>query len=124
MILEARPDGHKFCIKSPGTSCGAVIPDHPIPSRQGVKIWAGFNRPVPQRSKSASIYLVYHVDEILSIVPREHLDHLNLITVREYFRDQRDALGRGEGGADQLLPSWIFTVHGKAIELTNACQPE
>jgi hypothetical protein len=120
VILEARLDGRKFCIKSPGTSCGAVIPGYSTPGRQGVKVLAGVNRPVPQRSESASIYLVYHVDEILSIVPREHLDHLNLITVRKYFRDQRDALGRGEGVANQPLPSWIFTVHGKAIELTNA----
>ena len=55
------------------------------------------NRPVPQKSKSVSIYLIYHVDIVLSIVPRERFNRIDLIIIREDIRNQRDAFGRGEG---------------------------
>jgi hypothetical protein len=60
----------------------------------------GVNRPVPQGSKSKSTYLIYCIDNILGIVPREIFSHLDVIVVRENCRDQRDALVRGEGIAD------------------------
>ena len=76
------------------------------------------------KRKSAETYLIYNVDESLGIIPREVSDHLNLITIREDCRDQRDALVCGEGVTDQLFPSWDFTVHEVAVELINVESPE
>ena len=54
---------------------------------------------------------MYNVDESLGIIPGEVSDHLDLTTIREDCRDQRDALVCGEGVTDQLFPSWDFTAH-------------
>ena len=46
------------------------------------------------------MHLIYHIDEDLSIVPRELLNHLKLGVIREDCRDQRDTLICGEGVTD------------------------
>ena len=64
-------------------------------------------------------YLVCHIDEGLGIIPGEVSDHLNLITVRENHRDQKDTFARGESITDQPFPGWDFTAHEEPVELTN-----
>jgi hypothetical protein len=51
-------------------------------------------------------YLIYHVNEGLSIVPAQTLDRLCFIAVGEYVCDQRDALIFGERTIDQAFPGW------------------
>ena len=52
------------------------------------------------------MYLICYINEKLGIVPSEVPDYISLSAVREDPRDQRDALFRGEGMADQPFPSW------------------
>jgi hypothetical protein len=106
VILEGGPRDHKYRIKSTGTSCGFVVRGYPTPNRQGVEVLVGVNQPVPQRPKSASIYLAYRIDSVLGIVPEEISSHPDLVMVREDRRNQRDAFVRGESMADQLFPGW------------------
>ena len=59
--------------------------------------------------------LAYHVDKVLGIVPNEIFGHLELIRVRKYCCDQRDALGHGECATDQPFPGRIFTAYEKVV---------
>jgi hypothetical protein len=54
----------------------------------------------------------------MSIVSGDIFDRIDLVITGEYRRDQRDALGRGEGVTDQPFPGWIFTAHEKAVQPT------
>lgn len=54
--------------------------------------------------KECETYLVYNVDERLGIVPREIFDHLDLIIIRENFRNQSDTFVHGKSIADQFFP--------------------
>ena len=56
------------------------------------------------------VYLVYHVDEALSVISREALDHLNLFTIREDRCYQRSTLVHGKGIADQPFPGGKVTT--------------
>ena len=69
-------------------------------------------------------HLVDHIDKRLGIVPRQVFDHLDLIMIRKYCRDQTCALVRDEGMADQPLPGCVFTVHEEAVKLTNILSSE
>jgi hypothetical protein len=68
--------------------------------------------------------LAYHVDKVLGIVPNEIFGHLELIVVRKYFCDQRDALGHGECATDQLCPGRIFTAYNKLVGSAGIRSPE
>ena len=64
----------------------------------------------------------YPIDEGLGIIPGKLHNHLNLIAVREYFRDQRGALIRGKSMADQLFPGGVFATCEKAVnQRTDDC---
>ena len=64
--------------------------------------------------------LVYRIDELLAVVPREVPDYLYLIAIREDLCDQRNALVLRKGTTDQPLPGWVFAGYGREIKLTNA----
>jgi len=66
------------------------------------------------------MYLVHCIEEGLGDFSREAPDHLDLILVREYRRDQRDALVCGEGTLDQLFPGWKSTAHREPVKLAKA----
>ena len=55
----------------------------------------------------AYLWVVYRIDKYLSIVPGEVSDHLGPATVREYCRDERDALVCGKGAVDKPFPAWV-----------------
>ena len=63
-------------------------------------------------------YLVHHINKGMGIVSGDIFDRIDLVITGEYRRDQRDALGRGEGVTDQPFPGWIFTAHEKAVQPT------
>ena len=46
------------------------------------------------------MYLIHRIDECLSIVANEALNHLNLIVIREHFCDESDVLICGESTTD------------------------
>ena len=54
--------------------------------------------------KECKTYLVYNVDERLGVVLREIFDHLDLIIIRENFRNQSDTFVYGKSIADQSFP--------------------
>ena len=49
-------------------------------------------------------YFIYVVNKVLRILSREVSDRIDLIRVREYHRDQRNAFMYGKCIADQGLP--------------------
>ena len=63
-------------------------------------------------------HLVHRINESLGIISREMSNHLNLITVGEDGRQQRGALVRGKGVADQLFPGWRVTTTDDTVKLT------
>ena len=65
------------------------------------------------------IYLLYQIDKMLGIIPREVFDHLDLDIIRIDCLDQRDAVMSGEGMTDQLFPDRMFAAHEKAVKLIN-----
>ena len=65
------------------------------------------------------IYLLYQIDRILGIIPREVFEHLDLDIIREDYRDQGDTVVGGEGITDQLFPDRMFAAHEKAVKLIN-----
>jgi hypothetical protein len=60
-------------------------------------------------------YLIHYIDKGMGVVSGEMPVHIDPVIIREDRRDQRDALGRGEGMADQTFPGWIFAVDEKAV---------
>jgi len=64
-------------------------------------------------------YLVYLINEGLGIISGEVHNRPDLITVREYHRDQGDALVLGEGISDQPFPCWAVTAHKKTVRPRN-----
>jgi len=60
-------------------------------------------------------YLIYHIDKGLSVIPTERFDRVNLITIREDFRDQRDTLVCSTGTVKQASPCRNATVREKLI---------
>ena len=55
-------------------------------------------------------YLVYHINERLSIVPTKALDHLNFARVGEDDSDQGDLLVRSERRIHQAFPRRVLAV--------------
>ena len=49
-------------------------------------------------------YLIYHIDEGLSIITTKVLNRLCFVTVGKYVRDQGDLVVRTEGKFDSVLP--------------------
>jgi len=49
----------------------------------------GEGQNVPQKRRSGRVYLVYHINKVLSVVPTEVSDDLNLILVHQCCFNQR-----------------------------------
>ena len=75
----------------------------------------------PPEAGVCGTYHVYHVDKVLSIVPRESLDHLDLIAIQEDGHYERDAIMRGNSMADQPFPgrrvTSRVTTHKNTVRL-------
>ena len=69
--------------------------------------------------KSCGGHLVYHIDKVLGIVPRELSDPPDLIAIREDCSNQRDAAVYGKGITNQLFPRWMFAGCKKIVDSTN-----
>ena len=65
------------------------------------------------------VYLVYHINKVLGIVPSELPDPLDLVVIREDRCDQRDAAVYGKGMTGQLLPRWMFAGCEKIVNSAN-----
>jgi hypothetical protein len=55
-------------------------------------------------------YLIYRVDEGLSVVPMQTFYCLDFVAVREDFRDKRDPVIRTERALNQTFPCWDAAV--------------
>jgi len=66
------------------------------------------------------VYLIYHINEALCIIPRETFDYGGLTVVREDGCYEGGALVYGKGVADQLFPGQGVTVqsHGQTNRYT------
>jgi len=69
-------------------------------------------------------YIIYPIDKGLGITPREAFDHLNLVIIQEYCRNQRCALVPGGGLVGQLLPDWLFATYKKTVRLAGVLLPK
>ena len=61
------------------------------------------------------MYLVYHVNKGLGSFPTEISHHIELAPLREDGRDQRYALFRAEGVADQPFPGWGVAAYERGV---------
>ena len=80
MILEAGKDGRKSCAKSANTSSamGDLDPGHPTSNRHKM---GSSQRTILGGGEKVGSRLIHHVDKVLSLVPTETFDHLDLVAV-------------------------------------------
>lgn len=64
-------------------------------------------------------YRVYRVNKGLGVISGEISDRLGRIMIGENGHYQRDALVRGKGITDQLLPGRMDTINKDTIRLTD-----
>ena len=72
------------------------------------------NQWLHSEAKECGKYLIYQVDEDLSIVPTKTSNHPNLMVVREDIHDQGDAFVCDDRTADQTFPR-RDTAHEKLV---------
>jgi len=114
VTAEAGLGDHKSCTNSAGTSCGSPVEGYLMSGRRfeskPIGLYGGI---------VSSPYFIYHIDKVLSAVPREMSVHFDLIVVRENCCDQGDTFVCGKTGVDEPLPGWRFTAQGSAVELAS-----
>ena len=74
----------------------------------------------PFPGERVSKYLIYHVDEGLSIILTETLNLFSFIAVREDGHDQGDAFIRGTGTVNQAFPCCNAATREKPVRLTDS----
>ena len=73
---------------------------------------------------SVEIYLIYHIDKCLRIIPKEIANHSDMVAIGEDGCYERRALMRGKGVVDQLFQSWNVTACDHTVKQTGLQSPE